>query len=136
MGIQGRREAAELSSISASSRATRSGDEAVVPVNEILSTIPVTSHLCVEGAPDGMDPSSDRGVRGQPPEGQRWKAENLLEAVGRGNARANRDIGAGKVEIKIRRHKLVTNWSQRKQQCTWASASTSVDRWLERLMSV
>ena len=29
-----------------------------------------------------------------------------------------------------------TNWSQRKKQCSWASASTSVDRWLERLMSV
>ena len=51
---------------------TRSGDEAVVPGNDRRS--PVISHLCVVGAPDGMDPSSYRGVRGQPHLGQRWKA--------------------------------------------------------------
>ena len=69
-GIQGRREAAELSSISASSRATRSGDEAVVPVNEIAFVDDLLSFLIFvswERAPDGMDPSSDRCVRGQPP---------------------------------------------------------------------
>ena len=44
-GIQGRREAAELSSISASSRATRSRDEAVVPVNEIAFVDDLLSFL-------------------------------------------------------------------------------------------
>ena len=44
-GIQGRREAAELGSISASSQATRSGDEALVLVNEIAFVDDLLSFL-------------------------------------------------------------------------------------------
>ena len=61
-GIQARRGATELYSISACSRATLSGDEVVVLVNEIAFV-----ETSCRFSSDGMDPSSDRVVRDQPP---------------------------------------------------------------------
>ena len=62
-GIQERREAAELSSISARSRATRSGEELEVPVNEIAFVDDLQSFLMFKSWEHltGMDPSSHRG---------------------------------------------------------------------------
>ena len=65
-GIQGRREAAELSSIGARSRATRSGEEVEVPVNEIAFVDDLLSFLIFKSWEHltWMDPSGHRGFRG------------------------------------------------------------------------
>ena len=108
-GIQGRREAAELSSISASSRATHSGDESVVPVNEIAfvdDLLPFLIFVSWEHL-TGWIHAVIEVFEANHLKANVGKLEILLEAAGRGNARANRVISAGKVEIKIRGHKQV-----------------------------
>ena len=93
-----------------------------------LSTISCHfSSLC----PDGMDPSSDRGVRGQPPFGQCWKAGHF--AGGSGTWKCARKTVTLAPENGDQDPGTQTG-PKEKKQCTWASASTSVARWLERLI--
>ena len=108
-GIQKREKAAELSSIRARSRTTRSGDEVVVPVNEIAFVDDFLSFLIfkswehqtgwIQAVIEVFEANHLKAIVG--------KLEILLEAAGHGNARTNREISAGKVEITVGGHKLV-----------------------------
>ena len=97
-GIQGRREAAEPSSISASSRVTLSSDEAVAPVNEIAFVEDIVSFLIFVSWEHltGWIQAVIEVFEAKHLKANVGKLEKLLEAVGRGNARANRDISARK----------------------------------------
>ena len=101
-GIQKRREAAELSSIGVRSRATRSGDE-IAFVDDLLSFLVFKSweHLTgwIQAVIEVFEANHLKANVG--------KLEILLEAVGHGNARTNREISAGKVVITVSGHKLV-----------------------------
>ena len=108
-GMQARRGATEMNSISARSWATLSGDEVVAPVNEIAFVDDILSFLIfrswehltgwIQEVIEVFETNHLKANVG--------KLEVLLEAVGHGNARMNREISAGKVEIMVGGHRLV-----------------------------
>ena len=107
--IQERREATELSSIGARIRATRSGDEVEVPVNEIAFVDDLLSFLIFKSWEHltGWIQAVIEVFEANHLKANVGKLEILLEAVGHGNARTNREFSDGKVVITVEGHKLV-----------------------------
>ena len=108
-GVKERREETELRSVSVRSRATRSGDEVEVPVNEIAFVDDLLPFLIFKSWEHltGWIQAVIEVFEANHLKANVGKLEILLEAVGHGNARTNREINAGKMVITVGGHKLV-----------------------------